>query len=131
MKQYTMFDMADDEPQKYTSTIKAPIYEPKNQKPHIMLLCDDSKTKRLIAEIDESSLPEDEKRFLRLAAQRHSVFHYERIADYYANASREMQHLMEKSALVIIDFDKAIEYGFVKLCDDIKQQFMEEYADEI
>ena len=123
--------MADDEPQKYTSTIKASIYEPKNQKPHIMLLCDDSKTKRLIAEIDESSLPEDEKRFLRLAAQRHSVFHYERIADYYANASREMQHLMEKSALVIIDFDKAIEYGFVKLCDDIKQQFMEEYADEI
>lgn len=124
-----MFDMTEDEPQKYSASIKAPIYEPKNQKPHLMLLCDDSKTKRLIREIEESSLREDEKAFLRLSAQRHSVFHYERIADYYSHASPEMQNLMEKSALIIIDFNKAIEYGFVKLCDDIKQQYMEEYAD--
>lgn len=125
-----MFDMSDDVPQKYSASIKAPIYEPKNQKPHIMLLCDDSKTKRLLRKINESNLCEQEKAFLRLAAQRHSVFNYERIADYYSHASLEMQSLMEESALVIIDFNKAIECGFVKLCDDIKQQYMEEYNEQ-
>lgn len=36
---------------------------------------------------------------------------------------------MERSALVIIDFDQAIEQGFVKLCDDIREQYMQEYID--
>lgn len=40
-----------------------------------------------------------------------------------------MQRLMERSALVIIDFNAAIENGFVRLCDEIKGQFLEEYSD--
>lgn len=126
MTQYTMFGADDETPQKYNTTIKAPIYAPRGIKPHILFLCDDSKTKRLVREIDESNLSDEEKQFMRLAAQRHSVFHYEKIADYYANASNEMQHLMEKSALIIIDFEKAIENGFVNLCEQIKNQYMEE-----
>lgn len=125
-----MFDLSDDGLDKYTATIKAPIYEPKNQKPHLLTLCDDTKTRGLIREIDDSNLSDDEKAFLRLAATRHSVFHYERIADYYAHSSPEMQRLMERSALVIIDFEKAIEGGFVRLCEEIEKQFMEEYSDE-
>jgi hypothetical protein len=39
-----------------------------------------------------------------------------------------MQELMERSALVIIDFDKAIELGFVKVCEDIKNKYLEENA---
>ena len=39
-----------------------------------------------------------------------------------------MQHLMERSALVIIDFEKAIELGYVKLCDDIRNQYLEDYG---
>lgn len=115
--------------QKYSNKIEAPIYEPSHKKPHIMTLCDPSKTKDLIREIDDSDLPEEEKEFLRRAAWRHTVFHYERIADYYAHSAPEMQRLMERSALVIIDFDKAIEQGFVKLCDDIREQYMQEYID--
>jgi len=130
MKQITLFDMADDEPKKYTSTIGAPIYEPKNQKPHLMTVCDDSKTKRLIDEINDSSLPQDEKDFLIKAAHRHTIFHYERIADYYAHATPEAQGLMEKSALVIIDFNAAIEGGYVRLCEEIEKQFREEYINE-
>lgn len=129
MKQLAMFAPEDDSEKKYTAKIETPIYEPKNQKPHLLILCDDSKTRALIEEIDRSSLADDEKTFLRLAAYRHAVFHYERIADYYAHATPEMQRLMEKSALVIIDFNRAIELGFVRLCDEIKTQFMEEYAD--
>ena len=115
--------------EKYTKKIEAPVYEPNHVKPNIKTLCDDSKTKALISKIDASGLPEDEKHFLRLAAYRHAVFHYERIADYYAHSGPEMQRLMEDSALVIIDFDAAIEKGFVQLCNDIKEQYYEEYKD--
>ena len=69
----------------------------------------------MIRRINSSNVSDAEKEFLRLAATRHIVFNYERIADYYASANKEMQELMEQSALVIIDFDRAIELGFVQL----------------
>ena len=125
-----MFKNEQEEEESYSSKIEAPVYEPKNKPPHLLELCNDSKAKSLVREIDQSNLKEEEKFFLRLAANRHSVFHYEKIADYYSHASIEMQKHMEKSALVIIDFDKAIEGGFVRLCEDIKTQFMEEYCNE-
>ncbi len=131
MKQFNMFGNIEPqkEERKYTTKIESPIYEPKNQKPHILELYDNQKTKRLVREIDQSSLPIEEKMFLVDAARRHTIFNYEKIADYYANASPEMQSFMEKSALVIIDFEKAIEYGYVKMCDDIRTQYLEEYGD--
>jgi hypothetical protein len=132
MKQINLFGQQfapNKDEQKYSSKIEAPIYEPKNAKPHILELCDKSKTHRIIKEIESSSVSNDEKFFLIDAARRHNVFHYENIADYYAHSSKEMQTLMERSGLVIIDFDKAIEYGYVKLCDDIKKQYLEEYGE--
>jgi hypothetical protein len=133
MKQVNLFGndhLEKEEDKKYSSKIEAPIYEPKNVKPHLLELLEDSKTKRIIREIQTSNVSEDEKTFLIEAAKRHNVFHYEKIADYYAHSSKEMQHLMERSALVIIDFNKAIEYGYIRLCDDIKSQYMEEYGAE-
>jgi len=97
MKQINMFGQEfapKKDEQKYSAKIESPIYEPKNAKPHIIELCDKSKTHRLIKEIDESSLSYDEKIFLIDAARRHNVFNYEKIADYYAHSSKEMQHLM-------------------------------------
>lgn len=132
MKQINLFGQEfapNKDEQKYSYKIEAPIYEPKNAKPHILELCDKSKTHRIIKEIESSSVSNDEKFFLIDAARRHNVFHYENIADYYAHSSKEMQTLMERSGLVIIDFDKAIEYGYVKLCDDIKKQYLEEYGE--
>jgi hypothetical protein len=132
MKQYNLFGQEfkpDQEGKKYTSKIEAPIYEPKNIKPHILELCDKSKTQRLLREIDQSNLSIEEKMFLIDTARRHNVFNYEKIADYYAHSSKEMQILMERSALVIIDFEKAIELGYIKLCNDIKQQYLEEYGE--
>jgi hypothetical protein len=80
-------------------------------------------------EIENSDLSREEKTFLMNGAQRHIVFNYEKIADYYAHSSKEMQHLMERSALVIIDFEKAVQYGYVKLCDEIRTQYLEEYGE--
>ncbi len=132
MKQVNLFGTEfkeNEADKKYSSKIEAPIYEPKNAKPHLLELLEDSKTKRIIREIEASNVSSEEKAFLIEAAKRHNVFHYEKIADYYAHSSKEMQHLMERSALVIIDFNKAIEYGYVRLCDDIKTQYLEEYGD--
>ena len=44
--------------------------------------------------IEASNLQYDEKMFLMDAARRHNVFNYEKIADYYSHASKEMQELM-------------------------------------
>lgn len=130
MKQITMFgETIKDEDKKYTSKIESPIYKPNSIKPHILELYDKSKTQRLIKEIEQSNLPYDEKNFLVDAARRHNIFNYEKIADYYAHSSKEMQHFMERSALVIIDFEKAIQYGYVKLCDDIKKQYLEDHGE--
>jgi hypothetical protein len=128
MKQFNMFGgIENQEDKKYTTKIQSPIYEPKNVKPHVLELYDNQKTKRLIREIDSSALPIEEKMFLVDAARRHTIFNYEKIADYYANSSKEMQEFMERSALVIVDFEKAIQNGYVRLCDDIKKQYLEEY----
>ena len=130
MKQYNLFGKKKEVDKKYTSKISAPIYEPKNKKPHILELCDKSKTIRLIAEINKSNLSVDEKFFLLDAARRHNVFNYQKIADYYAHSSKEMQKLMEHSALVIIDYDKALQYGYLKLSYDVSQQFLKEKTDD-
>lgn len=51
MKQGNLFgqDFAPkQEDKKYSTKIEAPIYEPKNAKPHILELCNKEKTLRLI-----------------------------------------------------------------------------------
>lgn len=116
--------------EKYTRNIHAPIYVPVGDKPSISDLFNDSKTDELIAAIDASGLPENEKYFLKVAAQRHTVLNFRLIAEYYAHASKEMQLLMEQSALVIIDFKRAIELGYVKLAEQIAGQFAEDYGGE-
>ena len=71
--------------------------------------------------IRSSNLPEAEKQFLLLAATRHIVFNYSKIADYYAHSNKNMQELMEDSALVIIDLDDAIAKGYVRLSKNIEK----------
>ena len=62
---------------------------------------------------------EEERQFLKDAAGRHNVFNYRNIAEYYAHATPEMQRLMEKSALVIIDINNAIANGYASLFADV------------
>jgi hypothetical protein len=103
----------------YTTKIKLPIYEPSEKKPDLVSLSDDKKVVSLVNEIQSSGLPTDEKRFLIDAAQRHRVFNYRKIADYYSHSGPEMRRLMEKSALVIIDLNAAIENGYVRLTREL------------
>lgn len=110
-------DCDDDKENLYTNKIVAPIYKPKGDNPPIELLIDRTKTNKLQAEIDAAGLPPDVARFLKDAAERHTVFHFGRIAEWYCHATPQVQDLMEKSGMVIIDFKKAIEYGFVHLTE--------------
>jgi len=108
----------------YTKKIDIPIYKPSDMKPLSNDLTDLEKYNGLVKDINESNIDENDKTFLRLAALRHIVFNYELIADYYAHSNKDVQKLMEDSALVLIDFDRAIELGFVKLTENIKKQFI-------
>jgi hypothetical protein len=101
----------------YTSKIVSPIYEPKGERPPLSALIDRGKTEELIAGIDAAELPPAVAAFLKYAAERHTVFNFRQIAEYYCHADETIQELMEQSGMVIIDFKKAIEYGFVHLTE--------------
>lgn len=116
-------DQPNDDNSQYTDKIDSPVYEPSGEKPAVEELFDDTKAMNLIVSIKESKLPENEKQFLMAAAARHIVFNYSKIANFYAHSSQECQELMEESALVIIDFNKAMENGFVKMTNEIVDRF--------
>ena len=125
-------DGEKEDEQEYSKKIEAPVYEPQlKEPPPVSQLADYSKRDELIKEIKQANLPKTITEFLKAAATRHTVFDYELIAEYYAHAPKEVQELMEASALVIIDFKKAIEGGFVHLSKDIANTYQaEEFAGE-
>lgn len=105
--------------EKYTTKIDTPIYEIKGDKPAIGEIYSTDKTSELTGDIMKADLPDDIRAFLLAAATRHTVFNYEQIAEFYAHQEPEVKNLMERSALVIIDYNQAIENGFAKLSKDI------------
>ena len=121
-------DKDDNNP--YTKKVEAPIYTPNETLPALETTYDKSKFDWLVKKIDESPIDNEYKEYLKLCAVRHIKFNYERIADVYAHAPKEVQELMEDAALIIIDFDKAVELGYVRLGDEIMKQYKEEYGDD-
>lgn len=106
---------------KYSQKMNIPQYEPTGEKPKISELIDEKKAHELLTDIILSKVSWEERRFLIKATYRHLAFNYSKIAEYYAHASKEMQELMEKSALVIIDYDDAIKNGYARLSKRIKE----------
>lgn len=103
----------------YTRKIEIPIYEPKNVMPKVSELFNTTKRDELIAEINKHDLPDEVRLFLISAAERHTQFNFSKIADFYAHANKEIKDLMENSALVIVDYDKAIENGFIAYQEEV------------
>lgn len=115
--------------EKYTRKIESPVYEPKGEKPTIPELYNDSKYRELLSGIEKAKIPAEAKQFLKLAATRHIVFNFEKIAEYYAQAGPKEQRLFEDNALVIIDFKAAIEGGYVKMCESLIERYKIEHDD--
>lgn len=111
-------DLTND---KYTTKVEIPHYEIKGEEPTIDELINKSKCEELIEKINKANITEEQKQFLINASYRHLIFDYSKIAEYYAHQDKEMQELMEESALVIIDFDDAIRNGFVQLQKKIEE----------
>jgi len=117
----------EEDDSKYSKKIDAPVYEPTGDCPPIVELYDKAKYEELTAKIyQDDSIDSEIKDFLLAAAARHIRFDFEQIAEFYAHAPPDLQQLMEDSALVIVDFDKAITAGYVKLSQAISEIYVSE-----
>jgi len=118
--EFNMGEDTDDE-EKYTQVISSPIYEIRGELPSIEELYSTEKADSLASEVLKANIPDEIKKFLISASYRHIVFNYAKIAEFYAHQDGQVQDFMEKSALVIIDINKAVENGFVLLSESIDQ----------
>ena len=114
----------------YTKEINIPQYEITGECPQLEELVNEEKTKSLIERIEKSDIPNDIKEFLIKASYRHLAFNYKNVAEYYAHADKEVQELMEESALVIIDYNDAIKNGYVQIKKAIDSIVEEGIANE-
>ena len=114
-------DEESNESGKYSIKITPPIYSAKKKnKPKLSECVDLEKYNQLKKEIESNkNISEEERELLLLASTRHICFNYENIAEYYCHCSDDTKSLMEKNALVVVDINKAIEFGFVKLTEEI------------
>lgn len=103
-----------------------PIYEIKGKKPPIAKCIDLKTVEAKCAAIDEANIADEQKTMLKACAYRFAEINYENMAEYYAHESKEVQELMESLALVIVDFDKAIELGLVKMDKRMKEIYLDE-----
>ena len=118
-------DGGDGDGVEYSRKIEAPAYTPKMElAPEPAELADLTRFEYLRGRIEAAAMPDEVRRFLLLAAGRHIVFDYKKIAEYYCHAPADIQRFMEESALVIIDFDRAIDGGYIEL----SQRLMNIYA---
>ena len=120
------FGMKAKNDTKYTRKVSVPVYEITGDCPNYKDMIDTDKADGIIEEIEKSSISDSDKEFLKLCATRLYEYRYDNIAEYYAHADKETQGLMEKLALVVIDFDKAIENGYVELNSFIEENFLQE-----
>lgn len=123
-------ELEDDINNPYTKKVDVPQYQMTGESPKLEDLVNKDKVNIFIEEINKSNVTEEQKKFLIDASMRHLVFDYGKIAEYYAHQNKEMQELMEKSALVIIDFNDAIKNGFVEIRKEIDNIINESEEDE-
>ena len=125
-----MYDIAEEIEKEldrvYTTKIKIPQYEITGEEPHINDLVDEFKVNNYLKEIEEANITEEQKEFLKKAVTRLYTFNYSNIAEYYAHQDKEMQSLMEKLALVIIDINDAIANGYVQLSGTLEEMLNDE-----
>lgn len=112
-------DEGEIETEKYSTKANIPQYEIQGLNIKLSDCIDKQKYVELLKEIENSTVSDAQKKFLKLAATRHIRFIYKNIAEYYASTNSEMQRLMEHSALVIIDIDDAIRNGYARLTKEV------------
>ena len=123
-------ESSSSEESKYTGKTNIPPYEKPEKKPDFDDVYQSEYAKQLVGKIEASNCTAEEKRFLIMAAHRHVVFNYTKVADYYTFATPEMQRLMEDSALVIVDMDQAISNGWTRFNNSLDELFTTEFEEK-
>jgi len=116
----------------YSQKIEVPVYKPMQENPPaINELYDITIYKQKLKQIEETGI-KDKKliEFLQLAATRFIKFNFQNIAEYYAHQPAEVQDIMEKLVLVIIDIKNAIANGMVVIHKKIKDIMADEILSE-
>ena len=107
---------------KYTMAVDTVSYEPQSEeKPELSALYDTDKYKQLLLKIDNANVSDEEREFLVASATRFIKFDFSKIAEYYCHSDKEMQDIIEELALVIIDFDSAIQKGLVNMSKRVSE----------
>ena len=110
----------------YSQKTDIPIYQIKGEKPSVDKCINLFEVEKKIEKIENSNVSEDKKKMLKACAYRFAEIDFSMMAEFYAHEDEEMQSLMEDNALVIVDFDKAIELNLVKLDKRMKDIYKEE-----
>ncbi len=113
----------------YSRKIESPIYQPTGLKiDDARSLYDESEVKELETLIKDADVPDDVREMLMASAQRFRRFDFGRVAEYYSQCNDPVvKNLMERTAMVIVDFGRAIEDGFVELAEEIRNEYLKEY----
>lgn len=113
----------------YSRKIESPIYMPTGLKiDDVRSLYDETEVNEIEEKIRQADIPEDVREMLIKSAQRFRRFDFGRVAEYYSQCKDQViRDLMERTAMVIVDFGRAIEDGFVELAEEIRNEYLKEY----
>lgn len=115
--------------EKYTQKIKSPIYTPTQENPPRVTDCYDySKMQELQEKIKKykSNMAPDTYNFLIESSHRFVTYNFSNIAEFYTHQTKEIQEMMEDLVLIIIDYEKAIQKGILK----INKEFLGDISNE-
>ncbi|MGB9615591.1 MAG: hypothetical protein ACPL3B_08820, partial [Fervidobacterium sp.] len=113
-----------DEDLLYERKIATPVYEVKGFPVEIEDLYDAKKYEELVEEIEKANFVPEAKKFLLLAATRFIEFDYRKIAEFYAKTDKKTKEMFEKLALVVVDFEKAIENGWIEMSEKLREAYL-------
>ena len=113
-----------DEDLLYERKIATPVYEVKGFPVEIEDLYDAKKYEELVEEIEKANFVPEVKKFLLLAATRFIEFDYRKIAEFYAKSDKKTKEMFEKLALVVVDFEKAIENGWIEMSEKLREAYL-------
>ena len=131
MKWDVPLSMQQQKVTEYSRKIESPVYVPTGETIEgPSALYDESEVKDLEYHIKAADIPEDVRDMLLKSAQRFRKFDFSKVAEYYSQCEDPViRALMERTAMVIVDFKQAIENGFVVLTDEITQEYLREYEE--
>lgn len=113
----------------YSKVIGIPDFVPREDNVELENCINTEKYVKLVQEINASKVSEAEKKFLRLAATRWIQFRYDNVAQYFCTkSSPEMQKMLQRLAMVLIDFDDALENGLTNAQKFVYDLAKEQYA---